>query len=66
MEFIWSCMVISFKSMLGMLFWSIFFALFGLLMAIIGHTLSGDWKKKKPKSKYEGQPIVVKGGKEDE
>jgi len=57
-------MVISFKGMLGIFFWSISATLCGLAIAYIAYFSSGEWKKPK-KKKYEGQPIVVKGGKKD-
>ena len=63
-EFLWECLSISYKGFLGMLFWSIGVGLFGFAIAVIGFALSGEWKTKK--KKYEGQPIVLKGGKKDE
>lgn len=64
-EFIWECMSISYKGFLGMVFWCIGVGLFGFAVAVLGFIASGEWKKPK-KKKYEGQPIVIKGGKKDE
>jgi hypothetical protein len=64
-SWIWGCMILTFKVALGGFFWVISFYAFALIMAGLAFGLSGEWKKPK-KPKYEGQPIIVKGGKKDE
>ncbi len=64
MDFIWECMVISFKSGLGLFFWMIALAIVGFVGSVISYMFVQQSEKKRPK--YEGQPIVVKGGKEDD
>lgn len=69
--FIWSCMVISFKGMLGIMFWTFasiafFLCMAGIFAIVNGIISSFKPKKKQEKTKYEGQPIVVEGGKKDE
>lgn len=66
MEFLWSCMVISFKGGLGLFLWMLVAAIVMTIIALISFFLSGEWKKSippsPPKHKYKGQPIVIKGG----
>lgn len=66
--FIWSCMVLSFKVVLGSFFWIMATIGFSLGIGLIAYFLSGEYKKQnaKKKPKYQGQPIVLKGGKKDE
>ena len=60
---IWGCMVLSFKVVLGGVFWVVAFYLFALAIAGIAYVTTQ--KKTPEKPKYEGQPILVKGGKKD-
>ena len=60
-------MVLSFKVVLGGIFWAIAIYLVILGFAGIVYIASLSQKPKVPpkKPKYEGQPIIVKGGKKD-
>lgn len=62
-SWIWGCMVLSFKVVLGGVFWVVAFWLVAL--GIAGLTFLATQKKTPEKPKYEGQPIVIKGGRKD-
>ncbi|GAH10580.1 unnamed protein product [marine sediment metagenome] len=64
-DFIWECMSISYMGMLGMIFWSISISVFGFTIACFAYFVSGEWKKPK-KPKYNGEKIIIQGGKKDE
>jgi hypothetical protein len=70
MEFIWACMAISLKGILGTIFWFIAIALSGVGIAMVISFISflilgSKIKKEENKPKYEGKPIVIKGGKDE-
>lgn len=56
-------MVLSFKVVLGWMFWGIAVYACGLGIALIAFLATQKKTPKKPK--YEGQPIVIKGGRKD-
>ena len=65
MEFIWSCMILALKVTLGGFFWAISFFVFSLGIALLAFFITGQHKSKLSKPKYQGKPIIVKGGKKD-
>jgi hypothetical protein len=60
----WECMVLTFKVLVGGILWSIIFVIVGLIVAGI-HKGWVDYNNPPPpeKPKYEGQKIVIDGGK---
>jgi len=60
-SWIWGCMILSVKVLLGGFFWIVAFWLFAIAVAGIAFATQ---KKTPEKPKYKGEPIVIKGGKD--
>jgi hypothetical protein len=56
-------MVLAFKVAIGGFLWSVLFLLIGLFIGGISYVYVQTTEKKSKKPKYEGDPIVIKGGK---
>ncbi len=70
MEFVWECIVIFCKGSLGMVFLVIAIGLIGIILSCLGALLGifnfiKEYEKRK-KPKYEGQPIIIEGGKDND
>ena len=70
MEYIFSCMAISVKGVIGTFLWAFVAFLLFFIIACIVYAISGEWKKKvdnfnTAKPKYKRDPILIKGGKEE-
>lgn len=72
MNFIIECMIISAKGLIGSVFLATIILIFLLIIGIINFFIEiiiqsvSKKKSKKKKPKYNGQPIIINGGKENE
>lgn len=68
MQYIWMCMQAAYEAFFGMIFWLFAFTIIGMIITVLAYSFSGEWRRnyKARKPKYEGKPILVDGGKDEE